>query len=56
MQVKITVNTQEFQIPQEKLSEILNWLAQNSVRTQSSHQKIQEVMDIQYPGQSLIEG
>jgi len=56
MQSRITVNGQDYQIPQERLGELLQWLSQNSVRTQTPQQRVNEVIDTQFSGSSLIEG
>lgn len=53
--IKIIIsNYGEFTIHQEKLQELLNWLANNGVRTQNF--SVQEVNSTQYPGKSLING
>jgi len=53
--IRITIsNVGEFTIHQEKLQELLNWLASNGVRTQNF--SVQEVNSTQFPGKSLING
>ena len=55
MQSRITVNGQDYQIPQERLGELLQWLSQNSVRTQTPQQRLNEILN-QHDSQTLIEG
>lgn len=53
--IKIIIsNVGEFTIHQEKLQELLNWLAKNGVRT--ANLAVQEVSVNNFPGKSLING
>ena len=53
--IRITIsNVGEFTIHQEKLQELLKWLAANGVRT--ANLSVQEVKSNDYPGKSLING
>lgn len=53
--IKIIIsNVGEFSIHQEKLSELLNWLAANGVRTQNY--SVTEVSSPRFPGSNLING
>ena len=56
--IKITIsNVGEFTIHQEKLQELLNWLAMNGVRTAVANHGFSNANEqAQYPGQSLING
>jgi len=53
--IKITIsNVGEFTIHQERLQELLSWLANNGVRTQNF--SVTEINTPQFPGKSLING
>lgn len=53
--IKIIIsNIGEFSIHQEKLQELLAWLANNGVRTQNF--SVQEINHPNFPGKSLING
>lgn len=53
--IKIIIsNVGEFTIHQEKLSELLNWLTLNGVRTQNF--SVTEINSSQFNGNSLING
>lgn len=53
--IKIIIsNVGEFQIHQERLQELLNWLSQNSVRTQN-FSSVSET-NTQFHGKNLING
>jgi hypothetical protein len=54
----IVSNVGEYHIPNDKVQELLVWLAkQQAVQTNSLvNRSVHEVQDIKYPGQSLING